>query len=300
MILILLIGITLIGVTAALLARAAFMPRARTADVLDQIPSYGYRGRTESEPAGTLRQAFDLLAARLGSLGGRFGSETELKSKLMAAGLYTMTPGKLAGYRVIAAVCVPLAWLWIAVNLGLSPLVALGGFAFAILAGWTIPMSIVNRKARFRTAEVDQELPELIDLLVVTVEAGLGFNGSLQVAAERFQGALGEELRLTLQEQRMGLSSDESLRNLLSRCETPSMRSFVRAILQGESLGVSIGQIMRDLATEMRKRRRQRAEERAQRAPIKILFPLILLIFPAMFIVLLAPAVFAVMEAFSG
>ena len=98
----------------------------------------------------------------------------------------------------------------------------------------------------------------------------------------------------------MGLSSDESLRNLLARCETPSMRSFVRAILQGESLGVSIGQIMRDLATEMRKRRRQRAEERAQRAPIKILFPLILLIFPAMFIVLLAPAVFAVMEAFSG
>ena len=300
MILIFLIGIALIGVTAALLTRAALMSRARTSEVLDQIPSYGFKGRSESEPEGALRQAVDLLAGRLGALGGRFGSETELRSKLMAAGLYTMTPRKLAGYRVLAAVCLPLAWLWTAVNLGLSPFIAMVGFAFSLLAGWTIPMSIVSRKARFRTSEVDQELPELIDLLVVTVEAGLGFNGSLQVAAERFQGALGEELRLTLQEQRMGLSSDESLRNLLARCETPSMRSFVRAILQGESLGVSIGQIMRDLATEMRKRRRQRAEERAQRAPIKILFPLILLIFPAMFIVLLAPAVFAVMEAFSG
>jgi tight adherence protein C len=98
----------------------------------------------------------------------------------------------------------------------------------------------------------------------------------------------------------MGLSGKEALRNLLERCDTPLMRSFVRSILQGETLGVSIGQIMRDLAVDMRKRRRQAAEERAQKAPIKLLFPLVFLIFPAMFLVLLGPAVFSFLEAFGG
>ena len=98
----------------------------------------------------------------------------------------------------------------------------------------------------------------------------------------------------------MGLSVEESLRNMLARCETPSMRSFVRSVLQGETLGVSIGQILRSLADEMRKRRKAMAEEKAQRAPIKILFPLIFLIFPAMFIVLLGPAIFSMGDAFGG
>jgi tight adherence protein C len=98
----------------------------------------------------------------------------------------------------------------------------------------------------------------------------------------------------------MGLSTNEALRNALQRADTPAMRSFVRAIIQGETLGVSIGEIMRTLAVEMRKRRRASAEERAQKAPIKILFPLIFLIFPAMFVILLGPAAFQFIEAFGG
>jgi tight adherence protein C len=151
-----------------------------------------------------------------------------------------------------------------------------------------------------RFEAVEMELPELIDLLVVTVESGLGFNGALHVASTRIQGPLGDELRLALQEQTMGLSTEEALRNMLDRCETPSMRAFVRSVLQGETLGVSIGQILRGLADEMRKRRKAMAEEKAQRAPIKILFPLIFLIFPAMFIVLLGPAIFSMGSAFGG
>ena len=91
----------------------------------------------------------------------------------------------------------------------------------------------------------------------------------------------------------MGLSIGEALHNTMVRADTPAMRSFVRSVAQGERLGVSIGQIMRDLATEMRRRRKQNAEERAQKAPIKILFPLVFLIFPAMFIVLLGPTFYA-------
>src|SRR5919204_6415803 len=120
---------------------------------------------------------------------------------------------------------------------------------------------------------------------VVAHEAGMGFVGSLQMAAARISGQLGDELKLTLQEQRFGLSINEALMNMLARVETASMRSFVRSVVQGETLGVSIGQLMRDLALEMRRRRRQSAQERAQKAPIKILFPLVFLIFPAMFVI---------------
>jgi tight adherence protein C len=128
----------------------------------------------------------------------------------------------------------------------------------------------------------------------------MGFAGSMQMAAERFTGPLGDELRLALQEQAMGLPVDQSLEHMLSRANTDGMRSFVRSIRQGESLGVSIGQILRDLATEMRQRRRAAAEERAQKAPIKILFPLVGLIFPAIFVVVLAPGVISISSTFGG
>ena len=136
--------------------------------------------------------------------------------------------------------------------------------------------------------------------LVVTIEAGVGFTASLRMAADRLGGPLGDELRLTIQEQNLGLSTLEALNNWLGRCDTPGVRSFVRAMIQGERLGVSIGQIMRNLALEMRKRRRSAAEERAQKAPIKILFPLVFLIFPAMFIVLLGPVAYSIGKIFGG
>ena len=116
--------------------------------------------------------------------------------------------------------------------------------------------------------------------------------------SNRMHGALGVELRFMQHEQSMGLSSDQALTKLLDRVDTPSVRSFVRSLQQGERLGVSIGAILRNLAIEMRSRRRQLAEERAQKAPVKILFPLVFLIFPSIFIVLLGPAVFSLKDAF--
>ena len=98
----------------------------------------------------------------------------------------------------------------------------------------------------------------------------------------------------------MGLSSSEALRNMQRRADTPGMQSFVRAVLQGETLGVPTAEIMRSLALEMRKRRRALAEEKAQKAPIKILFPLVFLIFPAMFVVLLGPALIQFLHGVSG
>ena len=304
MLLLLLMGLGLAGASVALVARGVVMPRLRASETLSRIGSYGFSSSQQDgeTKTGAARNALDGVAGSLGSVAGRFSGfrEASMRRDLVQAGIYNLAPRKFLGYRVLCAICFPTFWIWLASVGGYSPMIAVLGTVFALLIGWTAPMTIVRRRARGRTDKIDYELPNLIDLLVVTVEAGLGFTGSLQLAAERFGGPLGDELRLTLQEQSMGLSTNEALRNLLDRCETPLMRSFVRSVLQGETLGVSIGQIMRDLANEMRKKRRAAAEERAQKAPIKLLFPLVFLIFPAMFVVILGPAVFSVLDAFGG
>jgi tight adherence protein C len=301
-ILILLASLVLIGIAVTLVVRAGTAPRARTAENLGQIDRYGFSSST-SEPLrpGRLSEGIDSLAGLFGGwVAGslRRGDEQELRIRLVAAGLYTWTPRKFSGYRVLSALLGLALWGWLAGTGALSPAFAVLFFLLMVLGGWMAPLWLVNSRAQRRLARIDYDLPELIDLLVVTVEAGVGFTASLQIAVERLPGPLGDELRLALQEQAMGLSTNEALQNMLARCDTPAVRSFVRSVLQGETLGVSIGQIMRSLATEMRKRRRATAEERAQKAPIKILFPLVFLIFPAMFIVLLGPAVYSFIQAF--
>lgn len=303
MLLMLVMGLALSGAAVVLVARAAILPRLRASETLERIDSYGFTSKQDDDSGpSAARTALDGVASSVGGLAGRFGGvrEASLRRSLVAAGIYGLSPRKFLGYRVLSAITVAAAWIWLASARGYPVLLAMSVTVLAALVGWTLPMTLVRRRAEARSEKIDYELPNLIDLLVVTVEAGLGFNGSLQLAAERFSGPLGDELRLTLQEQSMGLSTNEALRNLVARCETPLMRSFVRSVLQGETLGVSIGQIMRDLALDMRKRRRQAAEERAQKAPIKLLFPLVFLIFPAMFVVLLGPAFLNFRDAFGG
>jgi tight adherence protein C len=303
--LILLLGsLILIGVSVTLVARGFGMGRTKVTNTLAQIDTYGFSTPVaQTAPSNPVRGVFDALAAGLGNaFAARLSAlkEAEIRRQLMTAGLYNLTPKRFVGYRVIAAFLVPVTMLWLTASLGYPTALSFLAVILGGMMGWVTPMVVVRHRADRRADEVEQELPELIDLLVVTVEAGMGFTGSMQIASTRIEGPLGDELRLAMQEQNMGLSIEESLRNMLERCETPSMRAFVRSVLQGESLGVSIGQIMRNLADEMRKRRKANAEERAQRAPIKILFPLIFLIFPAMFIVLLGPAVFSMIDAFGN
>jgi tight adherence protein C len=300
----LLIGLVLVATAVTLVLRAAGMGHVRRSQNLSQIAAYGF-GPTAVEPStqGRLRVVLDDLATLAGNAAAaRFSriDETAIRNMLMGAGIYRVTPRRFTGYRVLAAFALALTWLWLAFTAGYGSGIVMLGVPIAIIAGWTLPLSLLRRRAERRLAKVDYELPELIDLLVVTVEAGLSFSASLTVAAQRLTGPLGEELRLTLQEQSMGLATSEALQNMLDRANTPAMRSFVRSMLQGETLGVSIGKILRDLAQEMRKRRRATAEERAQKAPVKILFPLIFMIFPAMFLVLLGPAVFTFLKALNG
>jgi len=306
MIILLIIGIVLTGLAIATLARVTVWPRqgVRSAEVPGRVEAYGFtRREREEDTSGGVRGKLDEVATKLGAaVGGRSEGRSDrvIRKDLVAAGLYHVTPGRFLGYRVLCAVGVPILWIWLSVTISVKPVLLVMLTAIFAFVGWWLPARILQARAAARLAEIDYQLPELIDLLVVTIEAGLGFVGSLQMASTRLSGPLGQEILLTLQEQNMGLSIQEALLHMLGRCETASMRSFVRSIVQGETLGVSIGQIMRDLAQEMRRRRRAVAQEKAQKAPIKILFPLVFLIFPAMFLILLGPALFMFFRALGG
>jgi len=296
----LLIGLVFVGLAAGLGARALGFGRLQAAARLRSIEMYGFRGGGEG---GAPEQRIDLnqIAGRIGgAMVGRLSRVdlVQMRRDLLGAGIYTLTPEAYLGYRLMGTAAFTAFLALIAISAP-SPLTILGLVIGATL-GWRVPLVVVQRRAAERYGKIDRDLPELIDLLVVSVEAGAGLGGALQMIAVRMDGPLGDELRLMLQEQSMGLSNTQSLGKLLDRCDTPSVRSFVRSLQQGEKLGVSIGSILRGLAVEMRTRRRQKAEERAQKAPIKLLFPLVFLIFPSMFLVLLGPAIFVFKESLGG
>ena len=299
---ILIVGLILLAASAAILVRAIATPRDGTQEVVDQIGAYGFRGfvsRDDVSETGP-RTGFAELPTAIGAwIGRHFGTrhEDEVRRRLVAAGWYSTTTTALMGYRLIGAITCTFGFLLLGGLAGMSTPTYVLGIAVATIFGWYLPSIILNRKTRQRLFAIDRELPELIDLLVVTVEAGIGFNGSLRLAAGELEGPLAQELRLTLQEQSMGLATTEALDNLSYRVNTPGVKSFVRGISQGEALGVSISQILRNLAEEMRKKRKAAAEELAQKAPVKMLFPLIFLIFPAMFVVLLLPALIQISKS---
>src|SRR5919197_1546962 len=152
------------------------------------------------------------------------------------------------------------------------------------------PNFVLNSRVRSRQAAVAAELPDALDLLSVSVEAGLGFDGAVQKLTEHMEGPLIEEFELTLGEMRIGESRSDALKKMADRVTVPEMASFVRAIVQADQLGISLGRILRVQAADARLKRQADAVERALKAPIKMLFPLVMFIFPAMFIVVLGPA----------
>ena len=301
---ILVAGLALLALAVAILVRAIAGPVSRNQEVVGQIGAYGFQGfvsRDESGDAGEQSSIRD-LPTRLGTwLSARFGNRKEaaLRRRLVAAGWYSTTTTAFTGYSLICAIVAAFAFLVFGAAAGASATIYVLGIIVSALFGWYLPSIVLNRRTRERHDAIDHELPELIDLLVVTIEAGIGFNGSLRLAAQELEGPLAQELRLTLQEQSMGLATTEALDNLAYRVDTPGVKNFVRGIIQGETLGVSISQILRNQADEMRKKRKARAEELAQKAPVKMLFPLIFLIFPAMFVVLLLPAILQISKSLS-
>lgn len=305
MALLLMFGLSLAAVAGVLTLRGITLAQAGRRRSLDQIAAYGFRSEAPATPENAdVRSVFGDFATKAGEqalarFDGLRAGERGLRRLLNSAGMYQTTVALFVGARVLGVATGATLFVLFALSGRLNVMVGVGCALTAVM-GWFVPLGLVQRRARLRLTQIDREVPELVDLLVTTVEGGVGFAAGLQLASRGIEGPLGQELRLALREQSLGLSPEEALRNLSDRVDSPAASAFTQALLQGESLGVSIGTILRDLAIDMRDRRRQSAEEQAQKTPVKILFPLIFLILPAIFTVTLGPVMMDMFAFFSA
>jgi tight adherence protein C len=194
---------------------------------------------------------------------------------------------------ISGVIWVPLVWGF----LGMHTLIGLLLIGALWAGSFMHPDIQLDHVATKRRKEITRRLPDILDLLVISVEAGLGFEQALDRTASSVPGPLSDEFRRFLQETRLGSSRADALRALDERTEVPELRSFIMALLQADTFGVSISRILRNQADEMRIRRRIAAQELAQKAPVKMLFPLVICIFPAVFVIVLGPALITVLDA---
>ncbi|MGB7860972.1 MAG: type II secretion system F family protein [Acidimicrobiia bacterium] len=185
------------------------------------------------------------------------------------------------------------------VDYGSDALQRIALFVLPIALGFFGPNAWLNRKIDERRQMMLRALPDILDLLVISVEAGLGFDSALSRVVATVPGPLSEEFFRMLQETRVGVSRREAMRHLMERTDLEELRSFILAMIQAEAFGVTIARVLRVQADEMRVKRRQKAQEKAFAAPVKLVFPLVFCIFPSLFIVLLGPAAIQIADAFS-
>jgi tight adherence protein C len=164
--------------------------------------------------------------------------------------------------------------------------------------GALFPTAWLNRKVAERKDMILRDLPDTLDLLAISVEAGIGFEGALEVVCQNFTSPLADEFSRTLREMELGLPRRDAFQNLKRRTEVPELSNFVLALLQADALGIPIGRVLKTQAAEMRSKRRQRAREKAGKLPVKIMFPLVAFIFPAILVVVLGPAGSSISKAF--
>ena len=209
--------------------------------------------------------------------------------KLVSAGLSRrISPTTFLALKGICPIV--LALLGIALASSMSPLMTVAMVIGLGALGFIGPDYIVNSKIKSRQEKIRAQLPDALDLLAVSVEAGLGFDSAVSKLTESLEGPLIDEFNLTLSEIRVGESRPEALRKLSERAQVTELSAFTRALIQADTLGISLGRILRVQAADTRERRQSLAEERAMKAPIKMLFPTVLFIFPSMFIVTIGPA----------
>lgn len=198
--------------------------------------------------------------------------------------------------RVLTIAAIPVLLVIAAVMSG-PPRVRLAAFGFLALLLVLGPDAQLNRQVEERRDAIRARLPDVIDLLTISVEAGLGFDQALERTVVSVPGPLSDEFARMLGELRAGAGRVDALRNVDARTDVAELRSFLLALIQAETFGVPIGRILRGQSDEIRVKRRQAAQEEAQKAPVKMLFPMVLCVFPGIFVVLLGPALLTYLHA---
>ena len=237
-----------------------------------------------------------------GRIGRRFNPPDyvdNVRHKHLQAGI--LNPTAVERFLAIRIICLGLIPVWLIFVLFVNP-VGLSGLIRLVLAGVgvaglaVLPNSRLDNKVENRQRSVQRTLPDVLDMLVISVEAGLGFEQAVDRVIHNVPGELSDEFARVLGETTAGSTRSDALRGLQERVDIPEIRSFVLAMIQADKFGVSIGRVLRAQADEMRIKRRQLAQEKAQKAPVKMLIPMVYCIFPALFVVILGPAAINIVE----
>jgi tight adherence protein C len=297
----LVLGTFMLGAAAFLVGEVVALPARERHLSIRRAATYGkVRLASRAGQESFRERALEPLVQKLAGWTLKLNPKTTVESvsaKLLSAGLSrTVTPSGFLAAKAGLAVGGGLLGLALGAAVG-----AFGIFVFAVIfgfLGFRLPDLFVSTRAKQRREQVRAELPDALDLLAVSVEAGLGFDGAMGKITDHMEGALVEEFALALSEMRVGEGRADALRKMAERVSAPELAAFVRAIIQADQLGMSLGRILRVQAADSRLRRQAAAEERAMKAPIKMLFPTVLFIFPAMFLVVLGPAFLNIMKVF--
>ena len=306
----LLLGIALVGAAIALGLWAVlsnYNEKAVVRESLKQLEGYEVENVRDQELLAPITErAFVPVLEGLTSVGRRFtpvGYVDNIRKKFIFAGNGSAEAvDRFLAVRVVTVVgIIPALWfafVWNPVSLeGMTQLLVGGLLVAALLLG---PDAWLNRRVDERMHELQVTLPDVLDLLTISVEAGLGFEQALDRTISAVPGPLSDEFARMLGEVRAGSTRADAMRAMEQRTNVPELRSFVLAILQADTFGVSIGRVLRSQSEEMRIKRRQLAAERAQKAPVKMLIPMVFCVFPSLFVVVLGPAIINIRKAFSG
>ena len=298
----LLLAMLMLGLAVFLVGEVATLPQRRREVALKRAATYGHARKEQEEEVARFKERVLLPAVdRLAALALRINpkvSADSIGSRLISAGLSTrVSASQFLAVKSGAALAGALCALLFGVGFGPMEGILLAPLFAGI--GFFGPESFLSMKIKSRRERIRSELPDALDLLAVSVEAGLGLDGAIAKLTEHMEGALVDEFALTLSEMRVGESRQDALKKMAERVPAPELASFVRSVLQADQLGISLGRILRVQAADSRLRRQAAAEEKAMKAPIKMLFPTAIFIFPSLFLVILGPAVLTLMHAFT-
>lgn len=300
-------GVMLVFAAIVLLAMAIGKPQPqgmhRSLAVLEAM-SAGPSQLTEDLNRPFAERVLAPLQGRALAIGKRItgaDATSRIRTKLDLAGNPPKwTVDRVIAFKVMGAVAGVVAGVLLTQLLGAGPGMRILGIGAAAGIGFLAPNLYLYQTAYDRSAKMQRELPDAIDLMTISVESGLGFDAAIQQVAKNTEGPLSEEFARVLREMQIGASRSDSLRKLADRTSVPEIRTFVSAMVQADAFGIPIAQVLRVQSSEIRVKRRQRAEEKAQQVPVKITVPLIFTILPCLFIAVMGPAVISIMANLGG
>jgi tight adherence protein C len=296
--------VLLIAATGVLGAGAPRSGVARSLAAVEAIhrPRRDMREQELEKPFA--ERVLDPLSDRFTAIGRRLTPEDRvlrIRRRLDLAGNPAgWDADRVLGLKALAGLVGALLGLVAPPLLGFGPLVTFALVLLGCFGGWVAPSLWLYQVGYDRSERVRRELPDALDLLTISVESGLAFDAGLAQVARRTTGPLAQEFFRVLQEMQIGTGRVQAMRALAERTDVPELKSFVGAMIQADAFGIPVSGVLRVQAKEMRIKRSQRAEELAQKVPVKILFPLIFCIMPCLFIVVMGPAVITVVQKFSG